>query len=290
MSIDTIQTSFINKDELSKKLDSFPIELNNYGYFKERSNRIIRNDMLNNFKFTIIKKGECCIYNKEQRIQMKAHDVVLVSPFGFYSAEGTGEEPLEFYYFRFNITDPKIRLNFMSFFHLSGINIYRNLVDDQMIEELQLADKEMNNSIPGYFFHQELILKRLLLNIVHQMTSSLDNNKLTSKNSAEETTIIQCLMYIDEHIKENIKVDDLCSYLNVSQSYLYRCFQNNLGISTKEYLNRYRMRYICSDLQFSTMSIKEIADKYSYPSAYAFTNAFKAMFHVSPSAYRSKEK
>ena len=290
MSIERAQLNFLIQDEFSKKLNSFDIELINFGEFKERDSRVIQNDVLNNFKLTIIKKGECCVYNDHQKIYMKPNDIALISPFAFYSAEGVGEEPLEFYFIRFNIPNPIKRYEFMTFFHLSGFNIYRDLIDGRFHNELEAIIKEIKLNSPGYFFHIDIMLRAILLSLVQAQSYSDSKVSLSFKNSTEENTIIKCIMYIDEHIHENIKVDDLCDFLNVSQSYLYRCFKNVLKISTKEFLNKYRMRFICSDLQYSSLSIKEIADKYSFPSAYAFTNSFKAVYDISPSEFRAIKK
>ena len=290
MSIERAQLNFLIPDEFSKKLNNFDIELINFGEFKERSSRTIQNDVLNNFKFTIIKSGECCVYNDQQKIYMKPMDVALISPFAFYSAEGVGDEPLEFYFIRFDIPDTLKRYDFMTFFHLSAFNIYRDLINEQFINECEKAIKKIKLHSPGYFFHLDILLRSILFSIVQSNTYSDTKVSLSFKNSNEESTIIKCIMYIDEHIHENIKVDDLCNYLNVSQSYLYRCFKNVLQTSTKEFLNKYRMRFICSDLQYSSLSIKEIADKYSFPSAYAFTNSFKAVYEISPSEFRAIKK
>ena len=290
MSAETAQLNFLIQDEFSKKLNNFSIELINFGEFKERSTRVIQNDVLNNFKFTIIKSGECCIYNDQQKVYMKPMDVALVSPFAFYSAEGVGEEPLEFYFIRFDIPDAIKRFDFSTFFHLSSFNIYRKLVDDNFMNELNEAIKNVKLNTPGYFFHLDILLRQVLLKIISSKNYANSEASLSLKNSNEEATIIKCIMYIDEHIYENIKVDDLCNYLNVSQSYLYRCFKSVLHTSTKEFLNKYKMRFICSDLQYSSLSIKEIADKYSFPSAYAFTNSFKTVYAVSPSEFRTIKK
>ena len=77
MSIERAQLNFLIQDEFSKKLNNFDIELINFGEFKERSSRTIQNDVLNNFKFTIIKSGECCVYNDQQKIYMKPMECII---------------------------------------------------------------------------------------------------------------------------------------------------------------------------------------------------------------------
>lgn len=290
MTTKAVQTNFLIRDEFSEQLDHFNMQLVNFGYFKQRDKRVIQNDVLNNYKFTIIKSGECVIYNKQQRVHLKAHDAVLVSPFCFYSAEAIGDEPLEFYFIRFTIDNIKISTEFMSFFHLASLNIYNQIADDNTLQKLELAYNDIENNVPGYFFYLENFLRILLLNIMRNVHIKKDSHKYTSQNSNEEKTIIKCIRYIDENITENIKVDDICEHLHVSQSYLYRCFKDIMDTSTKEFLSSYRIRYICSDLEFSTLSIKEIAEKYNFPSAYAFTNSFKTVMNCSPTEYRKTKQ
>lgn len=283
--------SFLVKDEFSKQLDSFGIQLVNYGAFKQDTQKTIKNDLLNNFKLTIIKKGECVIYNDQQSIHMKANDVVLISPFAFYSAECTSEEPVEFYYIRFDVQKPTLRYPFMTFYHLSLLNYYPDAVTEPFLRHLNEAALQIDKKVPGYFYHCENLLREILIQIIQNNGFQVNAAIHQQKNYMnEEKLILQAILYLDEHITENLSVNDLCEYVHVSQSYLYQSFKSVLNTSTKTFMSSYRLKYITSDLKYSHLSINQIAEKYNFSSAYSFTNWFIRLTNQSPTSYRKQEK
>lgn len=283
--------SFLVKDEFSKQLDSFGIQLVNFGFFKQDTQKIIKNDLLNNFKLTIIKKGECVIYNDQQTIHMKTNDIVLISPFAFYSAECISEEPVEFYYIRFDVHEPTLRYPFMTFYHLSLLNYYPDAVNDAFLKHLERASSQIDKQVPGYFYHCENLLREILNQIIKNNGFQVNSILHEQKNYLnEEKLILQAILYLDEHITENLTVNDLCEYVHVSQSYLYQSFKSVLNTSTKTFMSNYRLKYITSDLKYSRLSINQIADKYNFSSAYSFTNWFIRLTKQSPTTYRKREK
>lgn len=97
----------------------------------------------------------------------------------------------------------------------------------------------------------------------------------------------KAIEYIEENITEKIDYTDVAKVVGCSQWYLQRMFMSITDVSISEYIRRRRLTLAAFDLQNSHSSILDIAIKYGYQSADAFTRAFKSMHSVTPS--RSRE-
>ena len=105
-------------------------------------------------------------------------------------------------------------------------------------------------------------------------------NLLESMNKAIE--------YIEENLEEKIDYSQVAMVAGCSQWYLQRMFMSITDISISEYIRRRRLTLAAFDLQNSDNSVLDIALKYGYQSADAFTRAFKAMHFVTPSKSRER--
>lgn len=96
----------------------------------------------------------------------------------------------------------------------------------------------------------------------------------------------QALAFMDEHLSENIKINDIATHIGIDRSYLTAIFQNTLNLSPKEYLVHYRVNRACMLLRDPERKISEIAKAVGYDDALAFSKIFKKFKGVSPSVYR----
>lgn len=93
--------------------------------------------------------------------------------------------------------------------------------------------------------------------------------------------------YIEEHIQEQIYVDDLAKLVHVSGQHLMRNFKRETGQSIGEYITEQRITIASNLLKETDYTINFIADcvgceNYSY-----FTKLFKRFTGTTPSEYRS---
>lgn len=96
----------------------------------------------------------------------------------------------------------------------------------------------------------------------------------------------RALAYMDEHLSENIRINDIAAHIGIDRSYLTAIFRNALSLSPKEYLVHYRVNRACMLLRDPSRKISEIARAVGYEDALAFSRAFKKSRGISPSEYR----
>lgn len=121
------------------------------------------------------------------------------------------------------------------------------------------------------------------MNILRRHTSSKSGGKATAYAfSARE--------YIEQNYRQRPSIAQLARHLNISQSYLYRVFTEEFGISPKEYLNRFCIEQAKMLLRSSDMNISQIAASLGYSDVLAFSAFFSKRKGCSPTSYRERAR
>ncbi len=96
----------------------------------------------------------------------------------------------------------------------------------------------------------------------------------------------RALAYMDEHLAENIRINDIAAHIGIDRTYLSAVFQRTLNLSPREYLVRYRVNRACMLLRDPDRKISEIAKSVGYDDPLSFSKIFKKTKGVTPSEYR----
>ena len=99
----------------------------------------------------------------------------------------------------------------------------------------------------------------------------------------------KAVQYVSERYSYPITVEEIAAYTGVSRSHLFRLFQKNLGTSPKEYLTNCRLRQACQLLKETDLSVTAISHSVGFENNLYFSKAFKKVFHVTPTQYRTKD-
>ncbi len=92
--------------------------------------------------------------------------------------------------------------------------------------------------------------------------------------------------YIEENLCAEIELDVAAGFACVSADSFVRFFSYMTGMTLTEYIRRRRLTLAAQDLRNSKMAIVDIAVKYGYDSAAAFSRAFVKQHGIKPSIYR----
>lgn len=93
--------------------------------------------------------------------------------------------------------------------------------------------------------------------------------------------------YIDQHLSENISMNDLAQNAYLSPNYLGRIFYEKLGMSISEYINRRRMERACELIRSGDAKIYEIAEQVGVRDPNYFSSLFKKSIGLSPKEYKN---
>lgn len=104
----------------------------------------------------------------------------------------------------------------------------------------------------------------------------------------QNTYLVKCIKYMDDHIDQELSLNDLADYLDISPSYLSTLFKRYLNKSPIDYFIEMRIEQACKYLKLSDLKIYEVAEKVGYKDPYYFSRIFKRSTGVSPKDYRKK--
>lgn len=96
----------------------------------------------------------------------------------------------------------------------------------------------------------------------------------------------QMVSYVHQHYSENIELEDIASFGNISRSKCCKIFQKYLRQSPIAFLNAYRMEISCNLLKDTSFSITQIAISCGYNHPSYFSKMFMRKYGCTPNQYR----
>jgi AraC family transcriptional regulator len=96
----------------------------------------------------------------------------------------------------------------------------------------------------------------------------------------------EALRRIEDHLDGDIDVAALARVAQTSEYHFRRTFSTLAGITLSEYIRRRRLTQATAEILDRDAGVLQVAVKYGYGSADAFTRAFKAMHGMTPSEAR----
>lgn len=96
----------------------------------------------------------------------------------------------------------------------------------------------------------------------------------------------QAILYIEKHLQEDIKVEDVARFAGYSYFHLNRQFNAILGEGVGSYIKKRRLANAAYQLLVTDDKIIDIAVNNNFESAEAFSRAFKTAYKISPLYYR----
>ena len=96
------------------------------------------------------------------------------------------------------------------------------------------------------------------------------------------------LTYLESNIGSRVSASQMAVLLNVSESYLFRLFQQKLNTTPSDYMNLLRINSSKKLLSASTASIQAIAEQVGIDSLQYYSRLFKKHTGMTPSQYRKQ--
>ena len=129
----------------------------------------------------------------------------------------------------------------------------------------------------------EEAVKNLQYNMPIDFAKRVAQQKLPSGISKE---LYSCMQFISTHMNEPINASDVVAYSGKSRAYLFKKFQEELGVSIGAYITECRLREAKSLLRYTDKPLGEISSYLCFSSQSHFQNIFKKNVGMTPSTYR----
>ena len=132
----------------------------------------------------------------------------------------------------------------------------------------------------------EAILR--LLTIFAQHLSTMSNELMVKKESAESPSVARARVFIAEHQSEEISLSRVAQSVNMSAFYFCKIFKKATGMTFTDYLGRVRVEKVKNLLLNPHRRVSEAAYEAGFQSLSQFNRVFRQIAGESPSAYREK--
>ena len=280
----------LSRDKSSDLLDRLNYDIVSIAWLNESTAKSSPRAVLNNYKLLVMLKGQASIYIGKNIYYTKAGDCVLFAPGSLYHAEISDRQGCQFVAINFTLSTPVQDKDFRNLLGLKDVAIYPDLIPENTMQFLYGVFERAVEESEGHYYYITLALKRLVGIVFysgHRLTgeSTVKNTKLS-----EENIVMTCHRYLINNYNMAVTVEELCKLCNVSQSYLYKCFHNVLGMSTKEFITRTKLDMAARQLLQTDKTVTAIAAENGYSNAYRFSNIFKKAYGISPTLYRRENR
>lgn len=104
----------------------------------------------------------------------------------------------------------------------------------------------------------------------------------------EDSEVAEAMLYIRQHAKERIQVEDVARAVGVSRRGLERRFRQVLRVTILREIRRVRLEQVIRMLVETNQSIGQIALTLNFPSIEHISRFFRQQMKISPLAYRKK--
>lgn len=190
------------------------------------------------------------------------------------------EHPYRKYWCHFRVTIGGVNLfNFIQTEHLC-LPQHAELVT-QLFEELVT----LHNSNEIY---APLLAKSKLMELFAHFMMSINEESIRYKHRTSVEKLAQVLAYIEEHIEQNVTIDELAEVACMHPNYFIRIFKQQMGVPPLQYITRKKMNQAKELLLTSTCSISEIADQLGFHDMFYFSKQFKKNIGTTPTAFRKQ--
>ena len=98
--------------------------------------------------------------------------------------------------------------------------------------------------------------------------------------------VYACMQYISTHIDKPIQTANVVELSGKSCTYLFKKFQQELGMSNGAYIMQCRLREAKTLLRYTDKPLSEISDYLCFFSQSHFQNSFKKYFKITPAECR----
>jgi len=191
----------------------------------------------------------------------------------------------------------------LSFFRDSHfLDQFQYLSSNRLSHFLQLSEPLFNRLLKLY---QEMQLKinsheqkdqHILRAMLYEALMLLSRAEVKTPEHIDNKNIMSSSRYIErfvelvsEHYATEHGTEFYANQLCITSNYLNKIVKQMFGKSTKAYIQEQRMNDACRQLQYTTLSVQEIAEWLGYESSTYFIRSFRKQTGMTPLQYRQEK-
>ncbi len=235
------------------------------------------------YELIYLKDGELTYVVESKKYKIKKNNLIIV-------------RPVNIHYIEFNKYDVYERYDII--FDKSNFTLD---IDKLLPKSLNIFNCEYNKSILNLFEKMDFYykhfrgneLKNILFHLIEEIFYNIIINDFEKEEPAnnsycdENPIIARAVSYIEDNIHQSFTLDELCTTLNITKSYLYQLFVNHLKISPKKYINTKRLSISQKTIRLGS-NPTDVYSEFGFSDYATFYKAYKKHFGYAPSEERNR--
>lgn len=269
--------TYLSSNEITRKLF-----VTHIGYYpKARFHYRTRESGARQNILILCEEGRGWIIYKNEKHSIERNQAFIIPAEATHTYGTDNSDPWSIYWFHFsgeNVDD---------FSSIIGKVIHVDDSDSSRYRDRILLFEEIFQNLEMGYSHENLEYTTYCL--MHFLASLKYLTQFREVKRVKEIDGIQrSIIYMKEHLEENITLQDIAEHVGYSPSHFGNLFRERTSFSPIEYYNQLRIQRACSYLQFSDLKIKEIAYRLCFYDPFHFSKAFKKEMEITPNEYRKR--
>ncbi|MGE5583237.1 MAG: AraC family transcriptional regulator [Bacillota bacterium] len=285
------QPTLLNEEIIIKKVVSVH-------YFEFAKDYVFSGEKHDFWEFLYVDKGEAEVMADTQGLKLKQGEMIFHKPNEFHNVWANGRVAPNIVIVAFCCKSKAMR--FFENKIISVGDVEKNLMA-QIIREakeafsspLNVSELEKLERRPRQLFGSEqlikLYLEQLMIYLVRKGGSIKKESRLssTAKERSDEDRTRMVINYLQEHINDNLRFEDVCQFSNLSKTNLKTIFKEKTGASVMEYFKNLKIEEAKKLIREGECNITEIAERLGFTTIHYFSRRFKQATGMTPSEYAS---
>lgn len=211
-------------------------------------------------------------------LQPKAGDMYLLPAKTVQSYYSVNDTPYKKYYCHFQATSGG-----RSFFDIVKVPLRLPVQDRGTVVALF---EELCSLQPAAHPFSILRIKSLVEQLLYIYLSSASSISLDPPRAKKQEAVENALLYIEEHLDQELSIRQLAGRLFLHPDYFARIFKEVTGGTPRQYILQCRNQKAIGLLLSTSLSISEIAAQTGFDNQFYFSRVFKKINGVTPSEFR----
>lgn len=263
-------------------------------YYELDKNFCFEGECHNFWEMVYVDSGEVEIYANKSRLLLRQGDVIFHKPNEFHTLKANqktaanvfvisfvcSSEAMKFFKSKTMKLPPKLK-RYISVI----IEEYTQTFDTMSVKDIKLRIKE-NPPIGG----QQMIrthLEQLLIMLIRNEQESRQLRIFPSKESMDNHMVSQMIHIIEENLYSKVSVEQICSELNYSRTYLSKIFKTSSGYTILEYVLMRKIQEAKKLIREGKYNFSQISDMLCFDNPHYFSQVFKRLTNMSPTNYKN---
>ena len=234
------------------------------------------------YEITIVVEGLFDFQLDGEDYRLTGGDILIVAPNVTHSSNFSGE----FYWFQINI---QIEKDLLFLNEEATADLVNNLKSFGS-HIVHMKDKSLFNHFKKMLSTTPLAEKRFMVaGFLHTFLHSLFEAPIVSTSHTFTNDIERSVDYILAHFKEDISLEQLAAYCNLSPSQFKYKFKYQMGISPRYFINLTKIEH-AKKMLLQGKSKTAVATELNFSSSAYFSSVFKKFTSLTPSEFCAVEK